>query len=189
MNAARSRVVACCTGVFAAVLCLGPHGDVTAGGKATTAEDAVSAAFAKLKTLVGEWDGSFEWTGRKASGTVNARYYLTGNAAVIENLTYVEAGELAMTSVYHLDNGDLRMTHFCVQNQPRLRATRIDIGKGALDFSFVDATNLSSPDAPKVDGVEMRFLDPDHITLTFLVDGGAQHLRELVTLHRKQTGG
>jgi hypothetical protein len=187
MNAGRSRVVACCTGVFAAVLCLGPHGDVTAGGRATT-EDGASAAFAKLKTLVGEWDGSFEWTGRKESGKVNARYYLTGNAAVIENLTYVEIGELAMTSVYHLDNGDLRMTHFCVQNQPRLKASQIDIGKGVLDFSFVDATNLSSPDASKVDGLEMRFLDADHITLTFLVDGGANHFRELVTLHRRQTG-
>ena len=99
-----------------------------------------------------------------------------------------------MTTVYHLDGADLRMTHFCgAQNQPRLKASRIDLAQGALDFSFVDITNLKSPDAPHVYGCELRFLNADHITLTFLFENGAQKSRERITLKRlsarQSTGG
>jgi hypothetical protein len=63
--------------------------------------------------LAGDWTGTFEWTGgRKDSGKMNATYYLTGNgSAVVENLTI--GGLPSMTSVYHLDGSDLRMTHYC----------------------------------------------------------------------------
>jgi hypothetical protein len=143
------------------------------------------AAFARLGPLVGDWAGSFEWSGgRTGSGTVNATYYATGNgSAIVENL--IMGGVPAMTSVYHLDGADLRLTHFCAaQNQPRLKASRIDSAHGILDFSFVDATNLSAPDAPHVYGLEMRLLDADHITLTFLFEGGAKQSKERIDLKR-----
>ena len=54
-------------------------------------------------------------------------------------------------------------------------------------FDFVDATNLSSPQAPHVYGVELRFVDPDHFVLTFLFVAGAQRSREQLTLARVQT--
>jgi hypothetical protein len=91
----------------------------------------------------------------------------------------------SMTSVYHLDGADLRMTHYCAaQNQPRLRAQRIDVAKGVLDFSFVDATNLASPDAAHVEGVEIRWLDADHISVRFLFVAGTQRSRETLDLKR-----
>ena len=90
-----------------------------------------------------------------------------------------------MTTVYHLDGADLRMTHYCAaQNQPRLKASQIDIAKGILNFDFVDATNLRSPDAPHVYGLEMRLLDADHITLAFLFEGGGKRSKELIDLKR-----
>ena len=90
-----------------------------------------------------------------------------------------------MTSVYHLDSGDLRMTHYCAaQNQPRLKARQIDIAKGILDFEFLDATNLRSPDAPHVYGLEMRLLNADHITLAFLFEGGGKASKEFIDLKR-----
>lgn len=118
------------------------------------------------------------------TGAQNATYYLTGNnSALVENL--VMAGIPSMTSVYHLDHAVLRMTHYCAaQNQPRLEATRIDASQGIVDFSFVDATNLSSPDAPHVYGIEMRLLDPDRITLTFLFQSGGKQSRERIALTR-----
>ena len=97
----------------------------------------------------------------------------------------LDDGKPLMTSVYHLDGADLRMTHYCgAQNQPRLKARNIDLARGAVDFAFVDATNLSSPQAPHVDGVELRFVDPDHLVLTFLFVAGAQRSREQLTLAR-----
>ena len=143
------------------------------------------AAMTHLRGLAGEWEGSFEWSGaRHDAGRLHATYSLTGNgSALVENL--VMGGASAMTSVYHLDGPDLRMTHYCAaQNQPRLKARTIDLARGALDFAFVDATNLPSPDAPHVNGVEIRLLDADHITLTFLFAGGGQKSRERIALSR-----
>jgi len=102
---------------------------------------------------------------------------------VVENLAV--NGVPSMTSVYHLDGADLRITHYCAaQNQPRLRARQIDITKGILDFEFLDATNLRSPDAPHVYGVEMRLLNADHITLAFLFEGDGKRSKEFIDLKR-----
>jgi hypothetical protein len=48
----------------------------------------------------------------------------------------------------------------------------------------VDATNLRSPDAPHVHGLEWRMADKDHLTLTFLFTAGGKESRELIRLQR-----
>jgi hypothetical protein len=147
-----------------------------------------SKALAQMKALTGNWRGTFQWTGgRNDSGAMNATYYVTANgSAVVENLT--NESTPVMTSVYHLDGRDLRMTHFCgAQNQPRLKARRIDLDHGAIDFDFVDATNLRSPDAPHVHGLEIRLIDTNHLTLTFLFQSGSVESREEINLKRTET--
>jgi hypothetical protein len=144
-----------------------------------------SKALGQIKALIGNWSGTFQWTGgRNDSGAMNATYYATGNgSAVVENL--MNENTPVMTSVYHLNGRDLRMTHFCgAQNQPRLKARRIDLDHGAIDFDFVDATNLRSPDAPHVHGLEIRLIDPNHLTLTFLFQSGSVESREQINLKR-----
>ncbi|HEX7253583.1 MAG TPA: hypothetical protein VF376_11930 [Thermoanaerobaculia bacterium] len=157
---------------------------LVAGSEASDTSPAAEA-LAKLRTLAGDWEGPVEWTGaRTDKGRMNVSYSVTGyGSAVVENLS--GDGPPAMTSVYHLDGADLRMTHFCgAQNQPRLKASRIDLASGAIDFAFVDITNLKSPDAPHVYGAELRFADADHITLTFLFQSGGQKSREKIDLKR-----
>jgi hypothetical protein len=125
-------------------------------------------ALARLASLSGAWEGTFQWSGgRDARGPVRATYETTGNgSAVLERL--VMDGVPSMMSAYHLDGADLRVTHYCAaKNQPRLRADRIDLAHGVLDFAFVDATNLASPDAPHVEGISLELRDADHVTLTF----------------------
>jgi hypothetical protein len=147
-----------------------------------------SKALDQIKALIGNWSGTFQWTGgRNDSGSMKATYYVTGNgSAVVENL--MNESTPVMTSVYHLDGPDLRMTHFCgAQNQPRLKARRIDLDHhGAIDFEFVDATNLRSPDAPHVHGLEIRLIDPNHLTLTFLFQSGSVESREEINLKRTE---
>lgn len=139
----------------------------------------VSAAFDKLKALSGDWEGTVAWTGQ-TPGKIGAHYRTTGNeSAVIEDLTN------GMTSVYHLDGADLRMTHFCAaQNQPRLKATAFGANNSSVKFSFVDITNLRSEGAGHVDGVEVRFLAADHITIQFHFVAEGKEKDELLDLRR-----
>ena len=151
-------------------------------------ENDASKALEQIKSLVGNWDGTAKWTGaRTGSYPLNASYYVTGNgSALVENL--IQEGVPVMTSVYHLDGADLRMTHFCAaQNQPRLKANHIDLGQGLIDFDFVDITNLRSADAPHVHGLKMRLLDHDHLSITFLFAAGEKESQEQIDLKRVPT--
>jgi hypothetical protein len=120
-----------------------------------------AAMFDKIRTLVGDWEGTYQWSGsRTGSGTLTASYSLTGNAtAIVENL--VMAGQTAMTSVYHRDGSDLRMTHYCAaNNQPRLKARRVDDAKGVIEFGFVDVTNATPGRGGYVQGATLEILGP-----------------------------
>lgn len=47
---------------------------------AAAEERAGAAVLEKLRTLSGDWEGSFEWSGaRSGKGRMNASYYSTGN--------------------------------------------------------------------------------------------------------------
>jgi hypothetical protein len=144
-------------------------------------------AFNKLRDLSGDWEGTFTWTGsRTGSGKMTARYHTTGNGSALVEDLFVD-GTPSMTTVYHLDGPDLRMTHYCAaQNQPRLKATAIDADSNQVSFSFVDITNLRSPDAGHVHGFDVRFLDHDHINLRFHFKSGEKDSDELIDLRRKK---
>jgi 2'-5' RNA ligase len=45
---------------------------------------------------------------------------------------------------------------------------------------------MKSSEAPHVSGLEWRFLDADHITLTFLFDAGGKRSREFIQLRRAE---
>ena len=137
------------------------------------AETASDRMFERFKALAGEWEGTFEWShGRGESGKLKATYYLTGNgSALVENLIMGDAP--TMTTVYHVDGADLRMTHYCgARNQPRLKATHVDESTGAIEFSFVDVTNATASPA-YVNAFRIQFDGADRINLRFTFGGGS----------------
>jgi hypothetical protein len=144
-------------------------------------------AFVQMKRAVGEWTGTSEWTGSKTpKAKMDAKYYLTGKgSAMVEDL--IMDGQPMMTTVYHLDGSDLRMTHYCAAgNQPRLKADSIDQGKKTIHFSYLDATNLSGESAPHVVGLVWQLPDDDHILLIFeFKTGAADHRYEHILLNRE----
>jgi hypothetical protein len=142
-------------------------------------------AFDKLAALIGDWEGTYEWSGaRHDSGKMNVHYYLTGNgSALVEDLS--TGGAPSMTSVYHLDNGDLRATHFCgARNQPRLKAEKIDLTKNEFDFGFVDVTNVTSMAAPFVHGLDVHVISPDELMLVFHFEANGKKSLEHINLKR-----
>ena len=166
-------------------------GSLIAGASvAANAEQPGPAGFARLEGLAGEWHGSYEWTGaRTGGGQMDARYYLTGNdSALVEDLS--SGGVQVMTTLYHLDGDDLRMTHYCgARNQPRLKAQSIDLARGVFSFAFVDATGLKSPDAPHVNGFELELVDANHLKLAFQFVAGGQQSTEHIALERVAATG
>jgi hypothetical protein len=131
-------------------------------GTALGAEPArvdAAAAFARLKALAGEWQA------RSAQlGSVRLRYeVVAGGSAVLEQFGTDSGNDHSMVTVYHLDGDRLILTHYCMaKNQPRMEAKRFDPAGGNLEFEFVDATNLSGPDAGHMHTAAFRFVDADH---------------------------
>jgi len=153
-------------------------------------ETPAGAMFERMATLQGDWKGTYQWSGaRTASGPLRATYYLSGNgSALIEDLAMGEGDKPSMTSVYHVDGSELRMTHFCAaKNQPRLKATKVDAEKGIAEFSFVDATNIGPSNPGHVNACEVRILGPDQIHIKFVFEGGKAQAVEDITLQRAKS--
>jgi hypothetical protein len=110
-------------------------------GHPTTA----GATFEKLKSLVGEWEGSFKEGGQQIPATTSFRLVSDGSAL----MNVLGAGTPhEMVTMIHLDNGDLLATHYCAaHNQPRFRLVPSS-EPNVVTFEFKDATNLPSPTAP-----------------------------------------
>ena len=116
-----------------------------------------AAAFARLKTLVGEWEADTDM------GKVHLSYELiAGGTALVERFTSEK--EPAMLTVYHFDGDRLMLTHYCsAGNQPRMQAGPFNPETGELEFRFLDATNLASPAAGHMHNAKMRIVDHDHL--------------------------
>lgn len=138
------------------------------------------AAFAQLKRLEGTWDET-SWD-EGGYGRV-VQYRLTGKgSALIEEFV----GDPPMTTVYHLDGDDLRMTHYCnAGNQPRMRAASYK--NNTLKFDFVDVTNLSAPNAYHTRTLDIVFHDEDHLDLVFIGLKDGEEVPGTVSLTRRNS--
>jgi len=126
-----------------------------ASAKSERANDA--AAFASLKTLAGEWEAD------TAMGKAHLSYeVIAGGTALVEKETAEKMP--TMLTVYHLDGDRLLLTHYCMAgNQPRMQARAFNPESGELEFQFLDATNLTTPDAGHMHNVKFRLVDHDHL--------------------------
>lgn len=127
------------------------------------------AAFEKLKSLAGHWEGN-----GPGDGKLTADIEVTsGGNAVLERFQMIEGGKpMTMITMYYLDADILKLTHYChAGNQPTMAAT-YDAAAGTLTFDFVGGTNL------KPDDLHM------HHAVFKLVD--ANHLNETWTMYKDQ---
>ena len=117
------------------------------------------SAFDKLKALAGKWEGQ-----RTDGVTVKVTYQVLGGGSTLMERT--DAGdEPVMLTVYHRDNDDLRMTHFCsAGNQPRMKAASVSPDAREISFEFVDATNLQGSTDGYINSLTITFEDSDNIT-------------------------
>jgi hypothetical protein len=146
-------------------------------------ESPAAGMLGKLAQLEGHWAGQLTWTGaRQGTDKIEARYETARfKGTVFENLMI--DGKAYMTSVYHLDGPDLRVTHFCVQNQPRLIADRIDPTGLSAHFRLVDVTN-AGPKSGYVEEISLSSPAPDTMQIQFVFKGNAPRSVETINLKR-----
>ena len=131
----------------------------------------IPAEFAPLKILVGEW----KWTNSDGKAVRASYRFTSGGSSLTETLTPEK--EPAMTTMYNVDGNSLMLTHYCsLNNQPRMKATDYKDGDKTLTFSFIDATNLKSPNDPHMHRVTYEFTDKNHFTQTWVLRKDGQEM-------------
>lgn len=131
------------------------------------------AFFASLvETLPGEWDvryadGSYdnptsEWRETRVKYSVTS-----GGTALIEN--YLGSDDDAyMTTIYHLDNNDIRATHYCgAMNHPNMISRAFDEATRTLSLEFAGVSNLDTPDSYHSRDIELTLVDENNVHVTF----------------------
>lgn len=136
--------------------------------------------FDRMKSLAGDWQG-------KASDgrMVHVSYQVvSAGSAVMESIK--EPSESQMITMYYLDGDSLMMTHFCsANNQPRMRAEASGGPTDHIEFTFVDVTNLSSPEAGHMHAHAITWKDSSHIRQQWTwIEGGKERV-ETFELQRR----
>lgn len=164
------------------------------------AEENVNAAefafFGKLVELLpGSWEGAYangtydnptgEWT------PLRVDYYITsGGTAIVEDYLSSDESEIGMSTVYHLDNNDIRATHFCgAMNHPRMISRGFDADSETLYLDFVDVSNLKLPGDYHSRGIDLTVVSEDNVRILFRgLQDGEDSLRTF-NLHRMRDDG
>jgi hypothetical protein len=137
-------------------------------------------AFTAIKNMPGLWDGK-SGDGRPVQVTFKV---VSGGTAVMSEI--MGHGPENMISMFNLDGPNrLLMTHYCgAGNQPRMQAGVSPDGK-TITFTFVDATNLASPDAGHMQRMVLTMLDDNHHTEEWTFVDHGKEMKELFDLRRK----
>lgn len=149
------------------------HSADTAAPEALAGSAMPSAYFGRLREVM-----TGHWEGRYTNGTFDAptewkpvrvEYRLTSNGtALVEDYRYGPTDRIGMTTVYHQDNNDLRLTHYCgASNHPSMIATGIDAASGTVLFDFTGITNLAKPEAYHSRQMEVTIVNEDHIRILY----------------------
>ena len=128
-----------------------------AGGPTLLADP--GSAFDKLKALAGEWAGK-----NSEGNQLRITYEISGGGSTLLEKTESDV-EPTMLTLYHMDNKDLRMTHYCsAGNQPRMRAASASPDGREISFEFVDITNFKGATEGYINSLTVTFQADDRIT-------------------------
>ena len=130
------------------------------GGDTPAKTSPASAGLERLKKLAGTWVEAGK-DGQPTDKVVSVIRVTAAGSAVHETLFPGQPQE--MVSVYHLDKGELVMTHYCaLGNQPRMKADPAS-PPNKIHFAFAGGTNLDPAKDMHMHEGTLTFVDDDHI--------------------------
>ena len=128
--------------------------------KAVKAADGAAANLERMKKLAGTWVEA-DKDGKPTDKVVSVVKVTAGGSAVQETIFPGQAME--MVSIYHLDKGDLVMTHYCMLgNQPRMKADAKSPAN-QIRFLFDGGSNFDPKKDMHMHEGTLTFIDADHI--------------------------
>jgi hypothetical protein len=153
---------------------------VTLATTAALAQSDAQKSFDQLRSLSGTWEGKAS-NGHALEVSFSE---IAGGSAVMSQIH--GHGPENMVSMFHLDGPNrLLITHYCsAGNQPRMQASTSPDGR-TITFTFVDATNLASPDAGHMQQLVIAMLDANHHTEDWTFVDHGKGMKEFFDLHRK----
>ena len=120
------------------------------------------AAFKKLQSLAGDWEGKDE----HGMPVKTSFQVLASKTAVMETLS--PSGMEEMITLYSMDDDGIALVHYCpTNNQPRMRVVPQSDDFKELSFDFQGAGNLKSPSTGHQHHLVLQFDDDNHITETW----------------------
>ncbi len=127
-------------------------------------------AFEKFKAMAGQWSGT------EQDGRVEVSRYqvIAAGTVVMQDSLFEGHPNDIMVTMFHMDNGRLMLTHYCVaRNQPRLVAKEFSADGKRIVFEFLDGTGMKDRNVGHMDKVVWEFPDKDTSVShwTFYKDG------------------
>lgn len=153
---------------------------VVALAASAVAQTDVQKAFTTIKSMSGMWEGK-DTGGRDVKVSFKV---VSGGSAVMSEI--LGEGPENMISMLHLDGPNrLLMTHYCgAGNQPRMAAAVSADGK-TITFTYVDATNLATPDAGHMQKMALTIVDDNHHIEEWTFADHGKEMKEVFDLRRK----
>jgi hypothetical protein len=164
---------------------------VSAEEPAMPTAPAESEQFAKIKSLVGTWEG----TGGKENATdeerkpITVTYKLTAGGSTVMETVFADT-PMEMITMYHMDGQDLVLTHYCMTaNQPTMTAQPSD-DPNIIPFKFTGGANIATGNEMHMHHAVHTLTDNDNIQSrwTLYINGEPDHTA-LLELHRIPTDG
>jgi hypothetical protein len=117
-----------------------------------------SAAFERMKTLVGKWSGESPQMGK-----MNTEFRLIAGDSVIEE-RFAAGTPMEMLSTYYDVNGKLTMKHYCMlRNQPQMKLTKSTAD--SLTFDLAPTPGLNPAKDKHMHSATYIFIDANHYKL------------------------
>ncbi len=143
--------------------------DTTAGASAGGGK----AALERIKALAGEWRGRVVTPDGPPGAVV---YTVTAGGSAVEEKLFPGTPH-EMISMYHLDRGELVLTHYCAMgNQPRMRLVKASGGDPfEMRFDFAGGANVDPAKDMHMHGGTLTLRGADRLEAEWAVwDKGKQ---------------
>ena len=119
-----------------------------------------SPEFEKIKRLAGTWQGRSIMQGKEQDITITFEVTSAGSAVVARHFPGTPS---EMVSVYHDNEGELSMTHYCaLKNQPILGLKNATAN--SIELEYIDGINIDQQKDTHMRSLTITFVDDKRIT-------------------------